>query len=193
MKPCWMGADPGKDGCLSIVTDDAFTFVDVPTVELQNAKGEEKKVYDYALMARRGEELIAAYRSRGYRIMGVALEQFQPRPNQNSVSTGWAGAGWGLMRMLVQCNGIQVYETPASVWKTKIFKNTGIPVKLTVAPGQKVSDYARDMAAKNASRMLVKQYFPQQQEPFERVMDHNRAEAVLLGVYLRDFILGGRQ
>lgn len=92
----------------------------------------------------------------------VYLENTQPMPKNGSIASYSLGFNTGVVVGVVQSLQHPLIRVRPSVWKQKM----GV-TKLD----------------KNGVRGIVREIYPDQAPLFKRVMDHNRAEAVLISRY----------
>lgn len=100
----------------------------------------------------------------------VLLERAQPMPTDGKVSLGHYMYGAGLWHGLCVGMGCELKTVAPQTWK-KYFQ-------LTKQPKQKSIELARKM-------------FPKLTDQLARVKDHNRAEALLLALYLAESVSTG--
>jgi crossover junction endodeoxyribonuclease RuvC len=164
-----IGCDPGVTGAVSLFLGRSLIGVkDMPSDEIvTEAKGasirdliggpkEHKKhrLNPYRLAA------VLREWSEGHSVI-LLREEVHPRGGQGAVTSGTLMESVGLVDGICAAIGIQIEKVDPSVWKR--------------AMG--VNDVKR-MSCERATKE-----FPMWRDMFKRVMDHNRAEAALLGLY----------
>jgi len=92
----------------------------------------------------------------------VYLENTQPMPKNGSIASYSLGLNTGIIIGVVQSLRHPLVRVRPQEWKKKMSVT-----KLD----------------KNGIRGIVREIYPQWADSFKRVMDHNRAEAVLIGRY----------
>jgi hypothetical protein len=92
----------------------------------------------------------------------IYLENTQPMPKNGSIASYSLGLNTGIIVGVVQSLSYPLVRVRPSVWKAKM---------------------AVTKLDKNGIRGIVRELYPEWGERFKRVMDHNRAEAVLISRY----------
>lgn len=161
MKVRIVGIDPGKTGAIALLDlgSRSPAVYDIPL--LPGTKG--KEVMDYRKVA----ELLAPPDSG--RIIAV-LEGVSARPTDGSVQAFQFGRSFGALEMALIGHGYEMHYPTPNTWKRHF--------NLT-----KLSKEETDSQAKERSRGLALQRFPDVADHLKRKMDHGRAEAMLLALY----------
>jgi hypothetical protein len=125
------------------------------------------------------------------------IEKQSPRPNEGSVSSFTAGAGFGSLQGLCIGLGIDTEIILPSTWK-KHFPalNTAniilLKDQLKIARKKK---YTKDMIAlnkkikseaKDAARVLASQMYPKLKDSFKYKVNDGLAESLLMGIYKKE-------
>jgi crossover junction endodeoxyribonuclease RuvC len=92
----------------------------------------------------------------------IYLENTQPMPKNGSIASYSLGLNTGIIIGVVQSLSHPLVRVRPSTWKAKM---------------------AVSRLDKNGVRGVVRELYPQWADTFKRVMDHNRAEAVLISRY----------
>lgn len=173
--------DPGKSGSVCVIAHDgAITFHDTPTV---SAGTGGKREYDVQAM----RAILAPFHARPidpylpHVPVLVALEKQQAMPaklhgrSQGTVSSFSTGEGYGLWQGLIVGLGLSLELIHPRTWKAKM-----------------LADVPRDAdgkQSKEASRLKALQLFPQCASDLKRKKDEARAEALLLGEFVKRYRL----
>lgn len=153
-----IGIDPGASGAVAILEIDTGKLVqvfDMPSVDISVAGKSKKRVAPYLL----AEEL------RLYNVAGTraVVESVSAMPGQGVSSMFAFGHAFGLaLGVLAGMTITAELVTPAK-WKRDLRVNPG----------------------KDGSRLLAMTLWPDQAGEFKRVRDDGRAEAALIGHWLR--------
>jgi hypothetical protein len=99
---------------------------------------------------------------RGYEDPVVYLENTQPMPKNGSIASYSLGLNTGIIVGVVQSLSHPLVRVRPNEWKRKM---------------------AVTKLDKNGIRGIAREIYPQWADSFKRVMDHNRAEAVLISRY----------
>ena len=154
----WIGIDPGSTGALAVIRDDGF-------VVINDWPGDERAVVNMLHSI-----------DWGFTIVGVVVEHQQSRPNQNCSSTFKQAMNYATWLTAVAFMRWPLRVVRPEAWK----KGFGYPGKDKARKG--VKGYAEQFQkeSKAYSLTLARRMYPQADKYLTRVMDHNRAEALLL-------------
>lgn len=154
----FVGIDPGLEGALAVLPQGLI--FDVPTVLETSTAGRRQREYLPREMFLLLANLEAQYPGR----VSAALEHVAAIPEMGRVSAFRFGFGFGLWEMALAAAGIPYTKVRPATWKSAVLAGLG-----------------RDKAA---ARRRAQQLFPQAEALLRRVGDHNRAEALLLALWL---------
>ena len=164
MSMVYIGIDPGLTGALAVVEvvggSSGAEVYDLPTVAA--GKGVVKRELDPAGLAR---ELFRVQIAAGHPDARVVLERTSAMPGQGVASMFSIGVTRGVILGVLGALGLPYQDVAPATWK-RHFGLIG--------------------ADKDMSRRLALQRFPQLAPQLARVKDHNRAEALLLALWLKE-------
>lgn len=168
----YIGIDPGMSGAICVRIGDRIEFYDIPTKKVNG-----KSDIDFAAMAKILQPFQAAYRSARVFVcceksMGMAFTRTKFRePHHDDSTTAWKkGYCYGVIRTMFHAYNLPFTATPQpSVWKRDLKLSDG---KLTYH--QK----------KEKSRLEAIRLFPDLKDKLKRKKDADRAEALLLSLWI---------
>lgn len=158
--------DPGMSGAYAILDvsnhDGTTTLIDACDLPTMGA-GTKREMNGSALFhAVSGHVLAHAYIENVFAMPSIPDEKTGKRRGMGAASAFKFGMGVGAVRTVIQCVGIPYRLIVPRVWK-KYFALVG--------------------PDKEQSRQMAIRCFPRKCDLFARKMDHQRAEAALLGLY----------
>lgn len=160
----FIGVDPGKSGAMSFIDGDG-TLVDV--VDLPVLAG-ELLVLDF-------QSLLLAHSA----TPRVAIEEPFANRAASSVSQMNQGIFYGTLLGVIQANEIPLERIKPQRWKAEM----EIPMGSKFSPAEK----------KEMSRRRASDLWPSMSDLWGRKVDHDRAEAALVGECLRRRSLGSHR
>jgi hypothetical protein len=170
-----LAVDPGLSGALAVLGDGWSKVFDLPTVPMEGQGTVRRRVHGPGL-----QQLVLANIPEGeadvhFVIEGLAAGGFRPRPGEKQGSSAQTvGSQYrtrGTIECLAECLGLEVHEVYPVSWK-RFYGLVG-----------KQSDAAEN--EEKRARRLASELYPELADDLQRVMDHNRAEAVLIGNWYR--------
>ena len=159
MNTCYVGADPGTTGALGWVAPNETAGV------LSFDAKYEPSIYQAVVT------LYETAQRQGWRIF-LRIEKVASMPGQGVVSTFKFGRATGIIIGAAGALGIPYEELTPSDWKGRF---TGL-----ICPGKS------DAERKARSREMATQRFPELSDQFNRVKDHNAAEAILIALSAKE-------
>lgn len=155
----FMGIDPGLDGALAVFLESMPAFViPVTTITSKRSDGRNKRDYDVVAMSDAVKVNIGMSRH-----VRVGIELVHAMPDQGVSSMFQMGRGLGVWEGIIAGCGLSYELIPPQRWKKVMLDGMG-----------------KD---KEASRLKAIQLFPD--VDLHRKADHNKAEALLIGEYMR--------
>jgi hypothetical protein len=167
-----LGIDPGKSGAIAIVAQ-KYDVVDVHDIA-DNITQVIVKI---------------KYWQQHWGIDGVVIEKVSAMPNQGVTSVFSFGEITGLLKGICLGLGIPIVAEPRpSDWKRAVGIVLNPPTKPKNATKEELSAHKAKVAVykreqKNVSRNRAAELYPDIADKLTRVMDADRAEAVLLAHY----------
>lgn len=160
MKVRLVGIDPGKSGAIALLDLGSRTpvLLDVPLIPKPQGGNE----INY-------RELAEVLAPPNYDRIIAVLEGVGPRPTDGAIQSWRFGETVGAIKLAIFAHGYEVHQPSPATWKAYF--------KLTKKPGE------TDSQAKERSRGLALQRFPEAAPYLQRKKDHGRAEALLLALY----------
>lgn len=165
-----IGIDPGVDGALAVL-DDRGKFIRVTDTPVEKVKKGKKNSKQY--IPRGMIELLRS--SFKWPDVNIFIEKQWSHPHQGVASVFQTGYGYGLWEMAMTASFTEdrIHIVSPQRWKAVM----GLEERDVEIPD------------KNKSLDLARKLWPK--APLSRVMDHNRAEALLLAEYGRRFLAQG--
>ena len=170
-----LSVDPGLSGAIAFLGDGWARVFDLPTVPIEGDGTIRRRVHGPAL-----QQLVLANIPEGeddirFVIEGLSAGGFRARPGEKQGSSAQSiGSQFrtrGTIECLAECLGLEVNVVYAISWK-RLYGLVG-----------KQNEGGENEAAK--ARRIATELFPELAPDLRRVMDHNRAEAVLIGNWYR--------
>ncbi|MEM6833957.1 MAG: hypothetical protein AAF562_10080 [Pseudomonadota bacterium] len=104
----YLGIDPGLNGAIVCLHDDAMVISDMPTLSVQRGKTTKRFVDPHALHG-----VIASLP----KITACALEQVSAMPGQGATSMFSFGRSYGVLEGVLACCGVPYTEVRPHAWK----------------------------------------------------------------------------
>lgn len=154
-----LGIDPGLDGALAVFLESMPAFVlPVPTLDTKKSNGKTKREYDVVAMSSAVRTNIGMSRH-----VRVGIERVHAMPKQGVASMFQMGRGLGVWEGIIAGCGLSYELITPQRWKGVMLDGAG-----------------KD---KESARLKAIQLFPD--VDLHRKADHNKAEALLIGEYMR--------
>ena len=172
-----LGIDPGATGAVAFLTPDGqlMDVQDIPVDVVQVGKHSRSRLSRHRLLAMLENitDAVAFVEQPTYRPMNKTnLQTGQTEKTQMGVAgAGAFGETYGGITMAVAASGIAVVEVRPDIWSRAIGMKGG----------------------KDDARRMAQDMFPVFAKLFARVKDHNRAEAVLIGLWGTRELAGARR
>ncbi len=157
------GIDPGADGAIGLICGHLRTVLDIPAFKVKRGKNKTKTVFDLPAIL----SLFDCFTNCVGRLPRPVIFCVEEPPPSMGAGKGSAygqfrlGCAFAMWPLFLMSRGFKVRVVSPSVWKRK----------MALSPDKRKS---LDKARKLFPSPLLK-----------RVMDHNRAESILLAAYCR--------
>lgn len=162
-----IGIDPGLTGAIAVICTERglLDVADIPTCDNGLASGAMKRWVDAGALAAVLRDWSARFDFARDAVHGV-IERPIPMPSMPSTTTASTYDSFGVLRALIEPMCRDVAYVAPRVWKSAFGLGTD----------------------KDASRACATRLYAN--APVKRVKDHNRAEAILIGHWLKREIAG---
>lgn len=168
-----LSVDPGLSGALAFLGDDWAKVFDLPTAPMEGAGTIRRRVHGPGL-----QQLLLANIPEGESDVHFVIEALSTGGQVSSAqANGSQYRTRGTIECLAECLGLDVHEVYARTWKAFF----GLVGKKAGA-GDGESEQAK-------ARRIATSLYPDLEQDLRRVLDHNRAESILVGHFYRKKML----
>jgi hypothetical protein len=170
MNKVYIGVDPGKDGFVSILTNNDWKHYDIPKIGKLVNINELKKIFEDIKISNIDNKVI------------IGMEDVHAIYGSSSSATFSFGYVCGLLEGLIVANNFSYIKIQPKKWQKEMWQ--GIPIQKKLSSTGKT--YIND--TKLMSKMACQRLFPEldlRRNERCRTPDDNKIDSILIAEYLR--------